>query len=480
MEKDGIKQEDNIIKHPQEISYVKIDVLNENYFNSNYIPILVAIDLGKQTFNEIYEFYPPETVRKRINCEMHLYYHDYEKMLFESSQEEKKSEITIKRYINKLINVNLVTEIGQRINYSSNLLKKLYGLTASIHVPINRDEEFLQEKKVLNVIKIINQIVKKQFNSSEDLSSKINDYFNYLDESKRELIENYLRSFIINKKNTKESIKTIREIKTLGSIGYSSFFYFLGLLFHIIYSDNWIKKIVDFKLKRSSFDISKNKLDVFKSEIRIDSEDIVLKQYPEIVKFIGYDKWISFFQNPKYRTIFKVLKVSPLTIQDLRSKLKDSHEKNEIKRNTLYKKLVELKKAGFIIEAGRLIDKDKNYTSILFSRSAYIYFLDYNITGDMWRNFTRVIGKMISYSLERNFNSQTEEKFHKFFMKFFNNYLQNPIEILERYSTKEIIESILGLDEISLFLFIRFISIIELFLGPEDPLSIKKELLDCF
>jgi hypothetical protein len=469
-----------IIYESRFILRLNIDILNNYYFNDNYIPILVAIDLGYNTFKEIYDFYPSEVAMEKIKTNFFVYYNNPEETIKEYHEQNKKSEITIKRYISQLKEFGLIIEIGQRLSEKFNFHQKLYGLSAIIFVPIDRDEQIFQNKDSEKVFSILQNLIKKQMNNSTDFEEKIETIFKNLFFSKNELLDIHLTKFISETKPQTNFNEHIRDIKTLGQIGYISFFHYIGLFLNILFDENWINEIISLQTNKNVENLQSTIFYELINNNFSDLNDIIDKREPDIVKFIKYSNWSSYFQKEKYRAIFRILKVQPLTINEIMNKLNKEKSKDKIKRNSLYKKIIELKEAGFIIEAGKIIEKEKNYSSTLYSRSAYIFFLDYSITDPMWANFTRSIGKVIGHSLGKNFTKEKEDKFHIFFMDFFRAYLYNPIEILKKFADKNLIERIINLDERFLFLFIRFLCILEIFLLQEHPLKIKQDLIEIF
>jgi hypothetical protein len=381
-----------------------------NYVHSSdYKPILDVLRFGPLSIDEIH---------KKINLE--------------------KSRSTLYRYLQDLIDLGLVVEAGRtkekivkREKTGSFIpYKILYDRTAELFLISRPEAKAWALEKSDYLAFALGTMIKKHFN---DFSPRVKELCIFLHEFETTLeraIQDLFAKIIEDSKTKTQAIEILKILRFYNPKDSVTFIHIFSRLFWFLNQDdinilyhnlnqiftNEVKG--DFYGERRINGVS-NSEDAEKGFI--DSIDYTPTLYQPIKEKI----WGK-IMNYNHRAVLYLLR-RPMTLQEIAEnhhdavlqKIKEDKVWGQIKidkppqkkkKNTIYKYVQYMKKAGLIIEAGRRIKEGKALTKILYARKALYVSQEktvQNYNSDKWNRIINIIGVILSYHLQKkNFDRE--------------------------------------------------------------------------
>ncbi|MFX0139401.1 MAG: hypothetical protein ACFFDN_37520 [Candidatus Hodarchaeota archaeon] len=158
---------------------------------------------------------------------------------------------------------------------------------------------------------------------------------------------------------------------------------------------------------------------------------------PISFKILTHKEYKKYFLNNNYYFIIKLVKDGYLTVSEIHKEYPVEIEKKKSK-NTIYRYIQELIKAGILSEVGRRIQSNQISTQILYGLNAKFILINNNAV-NIWRSERgNVIADTIRIMLHRHLNNKSPElsPFIEFLLKIDENNTHMQKQLLEQVITK--------------------------------------------
>ncbi|MFX0114710.1 MAG: hypothetical protein ACFFB3_09185 [Candidatus Hodarchaeota archaeon] len=410
------------------------------FFNNSYYFIISLLKGGYLTVNEIHENYPPD---RRVK----------EQEIKEGGQvikkkveiEKKKSENTIYRYIQELLNVGILSEAGRRIQSNQISTKILYCPSAKFILINNDAANFWRSERGQIIANTLRIMLNRHFNEKIPELSSFIDFLVKIEENCLTMQKDLLEQLIVKSKSVeisqnekqihRQTLKAINDFTAEEYLHFQLLLYDLNLILFEDALKERIHELFAIRLTELVRETESKPSPISKSQNDSEFHDVIL-YHPPLIKVLTKEDWDWCFNNPNYGAVTEILKEGPMTIKEIhgrhhavvieRIKRKQNTEEKDQeassrkkqksprpkKENTVYRYVKDLIKAGFVAEAGRRILPNQTYTPLLYSRIARVYVILSNeqefLKSKKGKNVTTVIGQLLQHYLHKRNVDQTK------------------------------------------------------------------------
>ena len=403
-----------------------------------------------------------------------------------------KSKSSIYRYLNSLIENNLVIEVGHRIHPEKTISKRLYYRSAEIILFENADENIWSSEDRDGLALVIGLIINRHFNDEMPNASMIREKLLRIEKKFSQIREATIRNYLDSENGKKDFIDRIRnlEYKDLYAL-FNNLGIIIGILTNGIHLNLKTELNLCFHKKKE-----KDLLQTHQNEGQ-KKHDLILHT-PVLIKPIDariYDKVVR--NNENIVVILRMLSSGPLTLNEIHKnhhkmiierRKKNNTETETAKpksRNTVYKYVQELIKSGFISEVGRRPIIHQSATQKLYSKSAEIFYrIEHRKEywdSDNAKEVSNIIGLILGYILKKE--SFKSSNLHSVLLKFVSDQTKSLEQALENSNSFLIVENIrqyvlVGGQESGTFLYT--LGLVEWLLKLDRVEEFRQELLQCF
>lgn len=456
-------------------------------------PIVGSLLDAPKTLDEIVEIYPKG-----------------EKVLSKSS---------INRLVKQLIDEEIIIEVGRRLKGNWTTSKKIYASKGIFLVPEELDLNLWNSEKGLKVAEVIAHFLSNYYKKTTTEFSKLRDLIIELLTNFTNINVKIINKLLLGKKENdflfENRLEANQLIHSFCGNDAVIFFRLLGWLGYLVNSDdltgfsaelmklfNYVNNGTKDSLEYKSS--SSNKPEVINSLEPLKGDVITAKQNP--VLFISSKLYTKCFTDINYATIRYILDNSrPLTIDEIFEQFHQktieyyndnwshyattnhtyTHPTEKPKSfNTVYKYVKDLMDDEFslVMEAGRRIIPGSHLTKILYTTRAkkIITFetIDEFWELESWSNITQSLGHALEQFLQKSLINY--EKFQKIVTKIEKDRLESFKKAITDAEDSNLVSQIFDYGYDGLNAIIRFLGFSVWILKMDNPLTAKKEILQCF
>ncbi|MFX1252880.1 MAG: hypothetical protein ACFFCZ_14835 [Promethearchaeota archaeon] len=472
-------EQDLITKKRETIKTVSSEIWHKYVHGKYYKPILESFNTDPITIDEICSHYS-------------------------QTNQEKKSNSTIYRYLKDLVNNGLVIDAGRRMYPNQVSSKTLYDCAASMIVTEFDGFDNLPPDHADQVAKQLGLMVKRHFNNKIPNYAALKNVFTKFDSDLYHSFYILIEKLVLQEKTDEKARTIIKEIYDLGTEA-QWFFEELAKVLWFLQKQNFNE--LRSKISACFRNGQENRLSNSESlsEKNIDQTESqyqdIITYYPRIYQYISDETWTKMRETYNHRAIMRMLRV-PMTLKEIHKKhheavLKKIEEDSksgkldyakmskrkppkEKKENTIYGYIQDLKKWGLVVEAGRRITEGKSITEILYVRKAiYVTSGISPFDSEIWKRIVHVIGQTVQYALQKK--QYDPQKFYS----LLTGIRKSQSSLLDEIYGEITAES-LPIDMLSTFSFEQdtslwnSVELIEWLVTLEEEEDLQTQLLNCF
>ncbi len=351
----------------------------------------------------------------------------------------KKSDSTLYRFFKTLIKEQVILEVGNRVFSDKRVGKRLFVKAGDILAFTSVNDSFLKGERGDIIAEGVGYLINHNFNYRKPNSVALKEFFLNIEASFDETRLQLQNNVVDNAKLDEDNDITVlqynnlyKRIKSLQSLEYYAFYSYLGIIQHLL---NLKREFFVQELEQCFFDT----IEIIEEE-KIENRPLdIIKYSPELVKTVDTDIFMLVFKEKHVpMIIMRLLRTGPKTIQDIYEMQNSDHEQlidldlagyKKKEKNTIYKKIKELIKHGFIVEVGKRVIPHQSATQTLYGRCAELYVIkDTRIEFILSKsikstNIIELIGGILK--LEKGAKSFNKEQFITLIQRFVGNLYES-------------------------------------------------------
>ncbi|MFX0123091.1 MAG: hypothetical protein ACFFAE_05595 [Candidatus Hodarchaeota archaeon] len=464
-----------ISKKRQAIVGIDRDIWYKYAHNLDYRPIIERLFNGPLSIDEIHKDYNDN---KRI----------------------QKSVSSIYRYINDLIDNNIVIKAGRVFQSQHTSSKVLYDLSGEIIFPERPEIKLWSSENVgENLALCVGTIIDQHFQQRSLSVQLLKDLFHQFETERYCGLKDTLTDLVINSNSDKDKKELIKMINTSDPHIIDQSLEIFSLIQWIIQKKDLkciIEKLSSCYLESKSSEDPYNS-NMTRNKISSDSRYTDYIEYtPKLLQILDDETWENVVWNYNHRAILLLLR-RPMTLneihkehynavlarieQDRKVGKKITYSPRRKKKSTVYNYLQIMKEGGLIIEAGRRIREGKALTEILYIRKALYVSKEKAIKdfkSNTWNKTIEVVGLLLIHANSKKGYNHVKfldiiTKMEQFKANLFTeDYLRGitnpPIDVTANFEFEEHNA------------FFEAVRLVEWFLALDDKQVFQTQLLNCF
>ncbi len=466
-----------INKKRQSVIGIDRDIWYKYVHNPDYRPIIEILSDGPLTINEIHNEY-------------------------NNRENTQKSVSSVYRYLNDLLDEEVVIKAGRVFQSPHTSSKMLYDLAAEIIIPERPEIKIWSSHNIgENLALCIGTVIDRHFNQKSLSIQLLRDLFHQFETERYRGLTNILNELVEASKSNKDKKEFIKKINKSDPDNITQSFDLLSL-FHWIIQKKDLNCIVEklslcYQESKKTSDIhdsnSENQNNISDSS---SSYTDYIEYTPMLVQTLDVETWDTAVWNYNHRAILLLLR-RPMTLNEIHKEhnnavlarieedrkvgKKITYTPRKKKKSTIYNYLQIMKNAGLIVEAGRRIREGKAITEILYVRKALYVSKEKQIQdfkSDKWNEIVKIVGTLL---VQANAKSGYD---HTKFLAILTNLEKYQANLFSDDYVKSItnppIEMTTNFEFEQQHAFFEAVRLVEWFLSLDDKQAFQTQVLSCF
>ncbi|MFX1284829.1 MAG: hypothetical protein ACFFB5_14305 [Promethearchaeota archaeon] len=421
---------------------------------------------------------------------------------YNNRENTQKSVSSIYRYLNDLLDNDILIKAGRLFQSPHTSSKVLYDLVAEIIIPERPEIKIWSSDKIgENIALCIGTVIDKHFNHKPPSVQLLKDLFHQFETERYCGLKNALKDLVEDSKSDKEKNEFIKKLNMSDPDTITQSFDLFSL-FHWIMQKKDLNCISErlsscYNESKPTGNIRDSKRENQNNISDSGSSTIDYIEYtPMLVHTLDVETWDTVVWNYNHRAILLLLR-KPMTLNEIHEQhhnavlarieedrkvgKKINYTPRKKKKSTVYNYLQIMKNAGLIVEAGRRIREGKALTEILYVRKAlYVSkeMLVKDFKSDKWEEIVEIVGALLVHANAKRGYDYTKlltiltdlERFKA--TLFTDDYVKSitnpPIEVTANFEFEQH------------NVFFEAVKLVEWFLALEDKKAFQTQVLGCF